>query len=67
MEATHKEYGFFDSLSRMDKILNADNKQFEENDSIPARSSLTFTNGFYVTIVRKKIFNKSSGASRNII
>lgn len=48
MEATHKEYSFLDSLSRMDDILNADNKQYEEKDSIPARSSLTYTNGFYV-------------------
>ena len=48
MEATHNEYSFLDSLSRMDDILNADNKQFEEKDFIPARSSLTYTNGFYV-------------------
>lgn len=48
MEATHKEFSFLDSLGRMDDILNADSKQFEEKDSIPARDSLTYTNGFYV-------------------
>ena len=48
MEATHNNYSFEESLSRMDEILNADNKQFDEKDLIPARSSLTYTNGFYV-------------------
>jgi class 3 adenylate cyclase len=48
MEATNKTYDFNASLERIDEILNADNKQYEEKDSIPARSCLTFTNGFYV-------------------
>lgn len=48
MEVTHKEYSFLNSLERMDEILNADNKQFEEKDSIPARINLTYTNGYYV-------------------
>ncbi len=48
MEATHKNYSFEDSLSRIDEILNTDNKQYEEKNSIPARSGLTYTNGFYV-------------------
>lgn len=48
MEATHKSFSFDDSLSRMDEILNADNRQYEEKDSIPQRSSLTYTNGYYV-------------------
>lgn len=48
MEATNKTYDFPASLVRIDEILNADNKQYEEKDSIPARSCLTFTNGFYV-------------------
>ena len=48
MEATHKNYIFSDSLDRMDEILNTDNKQYEERKSIPSRSELTFTNGFYV-------------------
>ena len=40
MEATNKAYNFSDSLSRIDDILNADNKQYEERKSIPARSSV---------------------------
>lgn len=30
MEATHKNYLFTDSLSRMDGILNADNRLFSQ-------------------------------------
>ena len=48
MEATNKAYDFASSLERIDEILNADNKQYEEKNSIPARSGLTFTNGYYV-------------------
>ena len=48
MEATNKIYYFTSSLERIDEILNADNKQYEEKNSIPARSGLTFTNGYYV-------------------
>lgn len=48
MEATHKTFSFDDSLSRIDEILNADNKQYEEKNSIPARGDLTYTNGYYV-------------------
>ena len=48
MEATNIEYDFLKSLERMDDILNADNKQYEDKDSIPQRGLLTFTNGFYV-------------------
>lgn len=48
MEATNKTFDFNASLERIDEILNADNKKYEEKDSIPVRSNLTFTNGFYV-------------------
>ena len=48
MESTNKSYDFTASLERINEILNADNKQYEEKNSIPARSSLTYTNGFYV-------------------
>ena len=48
MEATNKMYDFASSIERIDEILNADNKQYEEKQSIPARSGLTFTNGYYV-------------------
>lgn len=49
METTHKpSYDLESSLQRIDDILNAENKSFEESDSIPSRDRLTFTNGFYV-------------------
>lgn len=49
MQATHKpEYDFTKALSRIDDILDADNSNFEDKDSIPPHTSLTFTNGFYV-------------------
>lgn len=48
MEATNVKYDFENSLKRIDEILNADNKQYEEKDSIPSRDNLTFTNGYYV-------------------
>ena len=46
MEATNKFYDFNKSLERIDEILNADNKQYEEKKFIPSRDALTFTNGF---------------------
>ena len=49
MEATHKpSYTLNSSLKRIDEILDADNKSFEESATIPSRDKLTFTNGFYV-------------------
>lgn len=48
MEATNVKYDFENSLKRIDEILDADNKQYEEKDTLPSRESLTFTNGFYV-------------------
>lgn len=49
MESTHKPlYNLESSLKRIDEILNADNKSFVDSNSIPGRSQLTYTNGFYV-------------------
>ena len=49
MKATNiPSFNLESSLKRIDAILNADNKQFEEADSIPDRDKLTYTNGFYV-------------------
>ena len=36
------------SLKRIDAILNADNKSYEESKTIPSRDKLTYTNGYYV-------------------
>lgn len=38
------------SSERMDDILNSSNSNFTDKDSIPARSELTFKNGYYVNI-----------------
>lgn len=48
MKATYLEYDFEKSLERIDEILDTDNKQYEEKESIPTRDSLTYTNGYYV-------------------
>ena len=49
MKATNiPSFNLESSLKRIDAILNADNKQFEEANSIPSRDKLTYTNGFYV-------------------
>ena len=49
MKATNvPSFNLESSLKRIDAILNADNKQFEEANSIPNRDKLTYTNGFYV-------------------
>lgn len=48
MESNYQFYDFEKSLSRLDEILNADGKSYEEKDHIPKRSCLTYTNGFYV-------------------
>lgn len=43
-------YKVEDSASRMDDILNASNNDYCDKDSIPARSSLTYKNGYYVNV-----------------
>jgi len=49
MKATNiPSFNLESSLKRIDAILNADNNQFEEVNSIPNRDKLTYTNGFYV-------------------
>lgn len=48
MKTNYIRYNFESSLSRIDEILNADNKSYQEVGSIPCRSRLTHTNGFYV-------------------
>lgn len=51
MEVTTRiTYDIDKSSERMDDILNAGNGNYSDKTSIPARSSLTYTNGFYVYI-----------------
>lgn len=47
MQTSCSTYDFKDSLERIDEILDS-NEAFENKDSIPARSLLTYKNGFYV-------------------
>lgn len=47
MQTSASTYDFNASLERIDEILDS-NETFEKRQSIPARSDLTYTNGFYV-------------------
>lgn len=46
----HVTYDVDKSSQRMDEILDTENKNFSDSDSIPQRASLTYTNGYYVYI-----------------
>lgn len=48
MKASFQEYNFEKSLERLEEILKAADANYEEIDSIPDRSRLTYTNGFYI-------------------
>ena len=51
MEVTNRiSYDVEKSAERIADILNAGSGNYCDKDSIPARSSLTYTNGFYVNI-----------------
>ena len=51
MEANHTiGYDVSKSAGRIDDILNASNKNYEDSETIPKRSDLTFTNGYYVNV-----------------
>ncbi len=49
MKATNGPYSLEDSVARIDEILSTSDASFEDKDSIPDRSALTFTNGYYVS------------------
>lgn len=44
------KYDVSKSVTRIDNILNLDNSKFEESESIPDRSKLTYENGYYVNV-----------------
>lgn len=51
MEVTNRiTYDVEKSAQRMDDILDAGSGNFSDSSSIPARSSLTYTNGYYVNV-----------------
>ena len=51
MEVTNRIlYDVDKSAKRIDDILDASNSNYSDKDSISSRSSLTYTNGFYVNV-----------------
>lgn len=51
MESNHTiSYDVAKSSERMDDILDASNSNYADKNSIPARSDMTFKNGYYVNI-----------------
>lgn len=51
MKTTNKTYNFEKSLERIDNILDSNDNNYVENENkIPSREKLTFTNGFYVNV-----------------
>jgi len=51
MEVTNRiTYDIDKSAERMDAILDTGNGNYSDKSSVPARSTLTYTNGFYVNI-----------------
>ena len=48
MKTDHAEYNVKDSVERINQIITAKDSSYEERDRIPARSELSYTNGFYV-------------------
>lgn len=47
MDGNYQAYGWVSSAERIDDILGQPSGQFVEQDSLPDRDKLTFTNGFY--------------------
>lgn len=43
-------YNVAKSAERMDEILDAGNGNFSDKSSVPLRSTLTYTNGYYVYV-----------------
>lgn len=51
MESNNKiAYDVNKSSDRIDQILNASNSNYADKDYVPSRSSLTYTNGYYVNV-----------------
>lgn len=67
MDASSINYDFSKSLERIDKILATPQGNFTESKGVPAKSSLTYENGFYVdiTVVCVDIRGSKSLASKH--
>jgi len=48
MKSDYSAYDLTASVDRIDEILDSNDADYTEQDSIPSRDTLTFTNGFYV-------------------
>lgn len=62
MQSNYIGYNFEKSRERIDNILNSSDNSYKEDNSIPSRDKLTYTNGFYVncTALFVDIRNSSS-------
>lgn len=50
MEATYSKYDYTESLGRIDEILSSSDASYQEHKGIPARTQLTYTNGYNVDV-----------------
>lgn len=50
MEASYSSYDFKKSIERIDEILSSSDASYDEHKGVPARSTLTFLNGYYVDV-----------------
>lgn len=49
MESSYSEFKLNESLTRISGILKSSDKDYSDQKTIPARSTLTFNNGYYVS------------------
>lgn len=50
MESNHSTYDYLEAVGRIEDILKGVDASYSDKSSIPARSLLTFDNGFYVNV-----------------
>jgi class 3 adenylate cyclase len=50
LEASFSTYDYNKSIERIDELLDSSDASYEDHKGIPSRSSLTFTNGYYVDV-----------------
>ena len=61
MQSSFGSYSYEASFGRVKDILNQSDVAYEETDSLPNRSRLTFTNGFYANC--SALFDDIRGSS----
>jgi class 3 adenylate cyclase len=50
MQTTHSTYDYTSSLTRIDELLAGLDASYSDSKTIPSRDSLTFNNGYYVSV-----------------